>query len=128
MYRRVIWETFSHLLYDSLRQKCPNTEFFLVRIFVHSDWRRRHAKYLSIFSPNVQKYGHEKNPVFGHFSRNDFSFNSWHCFWWLFGLIMSYFIMFSEALKHLVSLQLVLHLSRHIQVHKQEFFRVGEVF
>ena len=25
----------------TLREKCPNTEFFLVRIFVHSDWIRR---------------------------------------------------------------------------------------
>ena len=24
-----------------LREKCPNTEFFLVRIFLHSDWIRR---------------------------------------------------------------------------------------
>ena len=27
--------------YSSLREKCPNTEFFLVRIFPHSDWIRR---------------------------------------------------------------------------------------
>ena len=25
----------------TLREKCPNTEFFLVRIFPHSDWIRR---------------------------------------------------------------------------------------
>ena len=36
---------------QSLRKKCPNTEFFLVRI--QSEWR---------------KYGPEKNSVFGHFS------------------------------------------------------------
>ena len=28
-------------LKTSLREKCPNTEFFLVRIFPHSDWIRR---------------------------------------------------------------------------------------
>ena len=37
----------------SLREKCPNTEFILVRIFPHSDWIRT-----------------RKNSVFGHFSRS----------------------------------------------------------
>ena len=39
----------------SLREKCPNTEFFRVRIFLHVDliWR---------FSPNTGKYGPEKTP------------------------------------------------------------------
>ena len=32
----------------TLREKCPNTEFFLLR------------EYLSVFSPNVGKYGPEK--------------------------------------------------------------------
>ena len=31
----------------TLREKCPNTEFFLVRIFPHSDWIRRDTPYLS---------------------------------------------------------------------------------
>ena len=44
----------------SLREKCPNTEFFLVRIFPHSDWIRRDTSYLSVFSPNVGKYEPEK--------------------------------------------------------------------
>ena len=26
---------------NSLREKCPNTEFFLFRIFLYSDWKRR---------------------------------------------------------------------------------------
>ena len=30
----------------SQREKCPNTEFFLVRIFPHSDWIRRDTEYL----------------------------------------------------------------------------------
>ena len=34
----------------TLREKCPNTEFFLVLIFPHSDW-----KYLSVFSLNAGK-------------------------------------------------------------------------
>ena len=37
----------------SLREKCSNTEFFLVSIFPHSDWIRT-----------------RKNSVFGHFSRS----------------------------------------------------------
>ena len=28
-----------------LREKCPNTEFFWVRIFLHSDWIRRDTEY-----------------------------------------------------------------------------------
>ena len=43
-----------------LREKCSNTEFFLVRIFPHSDWIRRNTEYLSVFSPNAGKYGPEK--------------------------------------------------------------------
>ena len=35
-------------------EKCPNTEFFLVRIFPHLDWTRT-----------------RKNSIFGHFSRSD---------------------------------------------------------
>ena len=43
-----------------LRQKCPNTESFWVRIFPPSDWIRRDTRYLSVFSPNVGKYRPEK--------------------------------------------------------------------
>ena len=32
----------------TLREKCPNTEFFLVRIFRHSDWIRRDTVSLCI--------------------------------------------------------------------------------
>ena len=35
---------------------------FLARIFPHSDWIRRGTQYLSIFSPNLGKYGPEKTP------------------------------------------------------------------
>ena len=35
-----------------LREKCPNTEFFLVRIFPHLDWIRR----------DTEKYGAEIIP------------------------------------------------------------------
>ena len=44
-----------------LREKCPNTEFFLVRIFPHSHWIRIDTNYLSVFSPNAWKHGPEKS-------------------------------------------------------------------
>ena len=51
----------------SLSGKCPNTNFFLVRIFPHSDWIQRDTKYLSVFSPNARKYGPEKPPYLDTF-------------------------------------------------------------
>ena len=44
----------------ALRGKCPNTEFFLVRIFSHSNWIRIGMEYLSAFRTNARKYGPEK--------------------------------------------------------------------
>ena len=46
----------------SLQEKCPNTELFLVRIFLYSDWIRRDTPCLSVFSPNTGKYGTEMAP------------------------------------------------------------------
>ena len=43
------------LIIQTLQQKYPNTEFFLVRIFRHLDWIRRDT-------PNAGKYGLEKTP------------------------------------------------------------------
>ena len=54
--------------YLTLREMCPITEFFLVRIFPHSDGIQRDTKYLSVFSPNAGKYGPEKTPYLGTFS------------------------------------------------------------
>ena len=48
------------LIQTSLREKCPNTEFLLVRIFPYSDWIRRDTPNLSVFSPNEGKKGTEK--------------------------------------------------------------------
>ena len=48
-----------------LREKCPNTELFLVRIFLHSNWIRRFTHIYSdllVFSPNSGKYGPEITP------------------------------------------------------------------
>ena len=52
---------------QKLREKCPNTEFFLIRIFPHSDWIRRDNPYLSVFRPNAGKYGPEKTPYLAEF-------------------------------------------------------------
>ena len=52
---------------SSLREKCPNTKFFLVRILPHPDWIRRDTKYLSVLSPNAGKYGPEKTPYLNTF-------------------------------------------------------------
>ena len=51
----------------SLREKCPNSEFFPVRIFAHLDWIRRFAEYLSAFTPNTGKYEPEKTPYLDTF-------------------------------------------------------------
>ena len=54
-------------LWHPLCEICPNTEFFLVRIFPHSGWIRRDRKHLSVFSPNAWKYGPEKTPYLDTF-------------------------------------------------------------
>ena len=52
---------------QSLREKCPNTEYFLVRISPHSDWIRRNTECLSVFSPKAGKCGPKKTPYLGTF-------------------------------------------------------------
>ena len=44
-----------HVRKRLLREKCPNTKFFLVRIF--------------LYSVRIQENTGQKNPIFGHFSR-----------------------------------------------------------
>ena len=44
------------LCWFSLCEKCPNTEFFLVRIFLYFDWIRENMD--------------QKNSLFGHFSHS----------------------------------------------------------
>ena len=51
----------------ALHEKCPNMEFFLVRIFPYLDWMRKDTEYLSVFSPNAVKYGPEKTPYLDTF-------------------------------------------------------------
>ena len=52
--RRLLW--FSQLMISSLREKCPGMEFFLVRIFPHSDWIRENTdqKNLRIWTLSTQ--------------------------------------------------------------------------
>ena len=51
----------------ALREKCPNTELFLVRIFPISNWIRRNSSYLSVFSPNAGKYRPDETPYLDTF-------------------------------------------------------------
>ena len=46
--------------YSTLREKCPNTEFFLVRIFLYSDCIQSECREIRT----------RKNYVFGYFSRS----------------------------------------------------------
>ena len=49
------YHTLTFLVKQSLRKMCPNTELFLVRIFLYSDWIRT-----------------RNNSVFGHYSRSEY--------------------------------------------------------
>ena len=63
----------------SLREKSPNTEFFLFRICLYPDWIRRDTPYLSVFSPNTGKYGPEKSRIWTFFT---------HCMCtWIYNLL-----------------------------------------
>ena len=59
--------TVSQELKKPLREKFPNTEFFLVPIFSHLNWIWRDTEYLSVFSPNAGKYGPDKTPYLDTF-------------------------------------------------------------
>ena len=39
-YRRVVFRIISDIYDEALREKCPNTEFFLLRIFLYSDQKK----------------------------------------------------------------------------------------
>ena len=58
---------------ETIREKCPNTEFFLVRIFPHSDWIRRFTPYSVRMRENTTR----KNSVFEHFSRCENFIREW---------------------------------------------------
>ena len=89
------------LHYILLREKCPNTEFFLVCIFPHSDWIRRVNPYLSGFSPNAGKYGSEKTPYLDTFHAVLWMYlcNTAElivCWFLLFTWYLFYYLMFSD--------------------------------
>ena len=46
---------------------CPNTELFLVRIFLHSHRIRRFTPQIHVFSANTGKYGPEITPYLDTF-------------------------------------------------------------
>ena len=48
---------------QALREQCPNTEFFLVPIFLYSDWIQRFTKEISVFSPNTGHFSWSEVPL-----------------------------------------------------------------
>ena len=71
-HEHVCW-LISYHVYHSLRGKCPNTELFLVQIFLCSDWIRWFTygvisgPYFPVFSPNTGKFGPEMTPYLDPF-------------------------------------------------------------
>ena len=83
----------------TLREKSPNTEFFLVLIFPHSDWIPRDSLYLSVFSPNAGNTDKKKLRIWtlfkqrhklvllrakntqGTFKPINYLKNKWRCFY-----------------------------------------------
>ena len=59
--------TLKHLVKYTLREIYG---VFLVRIFLHLDWIRRDTSF-STYSVRMREDTHQKNSVFGHFSRSD---------------------------------------------------------
>ena len=60
------------MAWESLREKCPNKDSFLVHLFPHPDRIRRDTEYLPAFSPNAGKYGPEKTPSLNTFCAVNF--------------------------------------------------------
>ena len=58
------------IVFHTLHEKCPNTQFFLVCIFLYSDCTEIYSINLCIQS-EYKKIRTRKNSVFGHFSRSD---------------------------------------------------------
>ena len=66
---------YSGVIDRDLREKCPDMELFLVRIFLYSDWIRRDILYLYGVNIRIQseyrRIRTRNNSVFGHFSRSE---------------------------------------------------------
>ena len=60
----------------SLCEECQNTELFLVRIFLYSDWTQRDTS-ISPYLIRIKENTAKNNSVFGHFSRSDVNSNKW---------------------------------------------------
>ena len=43
-------------------EKCPDTKFYLVRIFLYLDWKLTFIELISMFSSNTGKKGPEETP------------------------------------------------------------------
>ena len=72
-YKRTLWQAFSYefreILGIPLREKCPNTEFFLVFIFpIRTEYGNLLRK--SPYSVRMREIRTRKNSVFGHFSHS----------------------------------------------------------
>ena len=66
-----VLEYFIHFQSQTLCEKCPNTELFLVHAFFQVEWILRirfvFTSYLSVFTLNAGKYGPEITPYLGTF-------------------------------------------------------------
>ena len=106
---------------QTLHEKCPNTEFFLVRIFPTLDWIRRDTSYLSVFSPNAIKIRIRKNSVFGHISHserssnpNDHTISHKLC---LIFFLSNYLIYIMQTQKEYTTWKLKIYIKRLLQMH-----------
>ena len=61
-----LWKDFKW----ALREKWLNMEFFLVRIFMYSDWKRRFYSVNFHIQSEYRKTRTRKSSVFGHFSHS----------------------------------------------------------
>ena len=61
------YNTISIHSYHHCVKSVQNTELFLVRIFLYSDWIRRFTPSISVFSPNKGKHGPEITPYLDNF-------------------------------------------------------------
>ena len=56
----ILKDTLKAYFWHSLCEKCPNTELFLVHIFLYSDWIQENMD--TGYNPNTGKYGPEITP------------------------------------------------------------------
>ena len=67
--KKIAKNTFS--LNEAMREKRPNTEVFLVSIFLYSDLINGDLQSKSPYSVRIQENTFQKTSVFGHFSRSE---------------------------------------------------------